>query len=87
MARCLQIFAVVCALAVATTWFLLGAHTGWSQTKIPQKQVDPVTEIEFTTYTDGFVPGVDFLGAGLVGSVALFAFGIIVAKLQRKSHS
>lgn len=84
MARILIILSLVGALAVTAVWVALGAHPGWTKMKIETKQVDPVTEIEFTEYRSGFVPGIDFLGAGLAGCVLLAGTGWIVSKLHNK---
>lgn len=85
MARLAVILALVGAVAVTATWFALGAHTGWTRMKIETKQVDPVTEIEFTEYSPGFVPGVDFLGAGLAGCAILLAAGGILSRFNSKT--
>ncbi len=85
MAKLLQIFAVLCALAVLGLWFALGANTGWTRNQIVEKFVDPVTEIESQRYKDGFIPGVDFLGAGLIGSGMLFAAGFAISRFKPKT--
>ena len=86
MPRFFYILAVVSALAVVIAWVALGANTAWTKNSISIVKVDPITEIEFTEYQKGFVPGVDFLGAGLIGSVALFGFGFFIAKLSAKKN-
>lgn len=86
MKRFFYVLAVVSALAVITAWVALGSHTGWTKTKVATVKVDPVTEIEFTEYQEGFVPGIDFLGAGLIGSAALFGFGFLLSKLTHKKN-
>ena len=68
MTRTLLVLTIVIDLAVIGIWLALGAHLGWSMTQVPVKKIDPVTEIEFTEYDHRFVPGVDFLAAGLIGS-------------------
>ena len=85
MARLLQIFAVLCALSVLTLWFGLGANTGWTKTQIATRHIDPVTEIPYDDYKPGFIPGVDFLAAGLVGSALFFAIGFGISKLKRRN--
>jgi uncharacterized integral membrane protein len=40
-------------------------------------ETDPVTGIEYPVWKKQFVPGVDFLGAGLVGSVLVFSIGFL----------
>lgn len=85
MAKFLQIFAILCALAVAGLWFGLGANKGWSKTQIETKRIDPVTEIPYSEFQPGFIPGVDFLAAGLAGSAVLFAAGFALSKLKPKT--
>jgi len=85
--KALRILAIVAALAVVATWAALGAHRGWTMTEVPVKKIDPITDIEFTEYDHRFVPGVDFLATGLLGSGALFALTIFISKLQTKSKS
>jgi hypothetical protein len=52
--------------------------------QVPVKQTDEVTGLEYVTYEDRYVPGVDFLG--LAGGLAagLFAVSFFV---QRKSSN
>jgi hypothetical protein len=87
MNRTLLVLTIVIDLAVIGIWFALGPHFGWSMTQVPVKKIDPVTEIEFTEYDHRFVPGVDFLAAGLIGSGTLFAFGLIFTKFTAKPKS
>jgi hypothetical protein len=53
------------------TWGITGANRGWTKTSVPVKTLDPVTGIEGITYQKKFLPGVEFLGAGVAVSVAL----------------
>ena len=62
-------------------WAAKGAHTGWTQNRVPVKQTDEVTGIEYVTYDERFVPGVEFLAAG----VGLAAGLLIVGLLFRRS--
>ena len=73
----LRILAVAIAIGFAGTWFTLGANTGWTKTSVPVTVVDEITGIESQTWEDKFVPGVEFLGAGifaagLLGGASLF---------------
>jgi hypothetical protein len=86
MARLAVILALAGAFAVAATWFALGAHTGWTRMKVETKKIDPVTEIEFTEYRPGFIPGIDFLGAGLAGCAFLLGTGLILSRLKSKTN-
>ncbi len=79
----LRVLAVLCAVAIIGYWFVVGAHTGWSQTAIPVNKIDSVTEVEFTEYQDGFVPGIDFLAGGLAGAAALVALSLVAARRKK----
>lgn len=85
MGRLLVILAVAGLVAVVAAWLALGAHTGWTRMKIETKKVDPVTEIEFTEYRPGFIPGVDFLAAGLGGCTLLLGAGLFLSR--RRSNN
>ncbi len=64
--RLLLAVALIVAVATAGYWAAQGAHRGWSQNRVPVKSVDEVTGLEHVTYEDRYVPGVDFLGGGLL---------------------
>ena len=68
MKRILQLLALLVVLAAAITWLAAGANRGWTKTSRPVKNLDEVTGIECITYPKTFLPGVDFLGASLVGA-------------------
>lgn len=84
MRQLTRILAVVILAGTLLTWALLGGRLGWSQTAVPTVKVDPITEIEFTEYESRFVPGIDFLGAGIAGGVVLFAISFLFRKNQPK---
>jgi hypothetical protein len=63
---------VLLALFVFCFWAAKGYHRGWTQNQVPVKQIDPITEIEFVTYEKRFVPGLDYLAAGVLLGTALF---------------
>lgn len=79
-----RLLAILILAGVLMTWGLLGAHAGWSQTQVPIRKIDPVTEIEFTEYERRFVPGIDFLGAGVASALAIFAIGFLFSKTPPK---
>jgi hypothetical protein len=66
MKRALRILALVLALATGIGWLATGSDRVWTQTSVPVKIVDDVTGIEGIQYRKQFVPGLDFLGAGLL---------------------
>jgi hypothetical protein len=70
----MRIAALLLTLVVVAIWFFGGASRHWTQTKVMHKEMDPVTEIEKVTYEPRFVPGIDFLAAG-IGVAAIVGAG------------
>ena len=68
MKRTLRIIAAVLVVGAIVFWVAAGANRGWTKTRIPKKVVDEVTGLEGIQWQDKFVPGVDFLGAALLGA-------------------
>jgi len=68
IAKSLRILAIIIAVGFAGTWFSLGANTGWTKTSVPVTVVDEITGIESQTWEDKFVPGLEFLGAGIIAA-------------------
>ena len=77
MKKSLLILALVVALAAVGTWFATGANRGWTKTSVEKKTLDEVTGLEAITYEKQFVPGLDFLGAALLGSSALVGLSFL----------
>jgi hypothetical protein len=71
-------FALGVALAAIVWWLAAGANPGWTKTSVPITTVDEVTGIEAITYEERFVPGLDALGAALLGAGALAALSWLV---------
>jgi len=67
-------------------WALQGAHRGWSQNRVPVSQVDEITGIEYVTYEERFVPGIDWLGAGSGIASVIFALSFL-PRLNPKPHN
>ena len=65
--------AMACLVLVAATalWVVTGANRGWTKTSVPLKRTDEVTGLTVDDYQKRFVPGIDFLGAALLGSGVL----------------
>jgi hypothetical protein len=78
----LRALAALSAVAIVACWISLGAHLGWSQTRVPVQKTDAVTATTFTEYEERFLPGVDFLVAGLLGSAAIFALTLVMPNSQ-----
>jgi hypothetical protein len=69
---------IALGLFVATIgfWAVKGAHTGWSQNRVPRSKTDEVTGIVYTVYENRYVPGIDLLagGVGLAGALLAVSF-------------
>ncbi len=68
------------ALATVAFWIFGGMNRGWTKTSVPHKEKDPVTEIEVDRFEDKFVPGVDFLAAGLAASALVAGSSFLFRK-------
>lgn len=86
MKRGLQIIAVIVALGVVATWASLGAGRGWTKTERQIKTVDEVTGLEGISYEKGFWPGVDFLGAGLIGAGVCAGASLLFRSKSNSNH-
>lgn len=75
--------ALILFSATLIFWFSQGAHSGWSQTQVKVMQYDEITEIEFPVWEDRFVPGVEFLGAGVSLAVVVAGLGLYLRSRQR----
>ena len=71
MKKTLRLFAAILVVGSIIFWAAAGANRGWTKTSVPRKVTDQVTGIEGVTYDKHFVPGVDFLGATLIGAAVL----------------
>ncbi|HEY8932204.1 MAG TPA: hypothetical protein VIM44_02705 [Rariglobus sp.] len=58
-------------------WAAAGWNHGWTKTQIAVKHTDEVTGIEFVTYKDHFMPGMELLGLAAFMCVTLFAITFI----------
>lgn len=87
MKKLAHITAAVVAIATLAVWGASGFHTGWTQTSIPVHGVDEITGIEYTTYQDGFVAGIDVLGGGIGIAIAISALSLAVQFIKSRKHS
>jgi hypothetical protein len=76
--RLLLVSVLAVLAATAGYWAAKGAHTGWSQNRVPVSKTDEVTGIVFTAYEDRFVPGIEVLGAGGLAATCLLVAAIFV---------
>jgi hypothetical protein len=82
MKRILRIIAAVLIVGAIAFWAAAGANRGWTKTRVPKKVMDEVTGLEGIQWQDKFVPGVDFLGAALLGAGVLAAFPVCPGQNQ-----
>lgn len=61
------------ALFVFCFWAAKGYHRGWTMNKVLVEKYDEIADITYPTYEERFVPGVDYLGAGITAGLVLFA--------------
>ena len=78
MKRTLRIIAAVLVVGAIAFWAATGANRGWTKTRVPKKVVDEVTGLEGIQWQDQFVPGVDFLGAAMLGAGVLAGISFFV---------
>jgi hypothetical protein len=78
--RILRITAALLLLLALALWLASGANRGWTKTSVPVKKTDEVTGLTVDEYQRRFVPGVDFLGAALLGSVFLAGASFLFRK-------
>lgn len=86
MKRGFQILAAVVVLGVVVTWAGAGANRGWTKTEKQIKTLDEVTGLEGISYEKGFWPGVDFLGAGLMGAGILAGISFLFRSKSNSQH-
>jgi hypothetical protein len=79
----LRVAALLLALIVAGFWFFGGPNLGWSKDSVSHKYKDPVTELEVDVSERRFVPGMDFLGAGLALAGLLAAGSFFIRRNTR----
>jgi hypothetical protein len=76
--RALQTIALGLFFTTIGFWAFKGAHTGWSQNRVPMSKTDEVTGIVYTVYENRYVPGIDLLAGGLGLASALFAVSFLL---------
>jgi hypothetical protein len=85
--RVFRTVAVLLFLAALVSWVAAGANRGWTKTSVPVKRTDEVTGITVDDYQKRFVPGIDFLGASLLGSGILAGASLLMRNRQPQTLS
>lgn len=86
MKRTLQAIAMLLAAGTIVTWAALGAHREWTKTKSEVVTLDEVTGLEKRTWEKTFLPGVDFLGAGLIAAGVLAGTSLLFRKKPNQTQ-
>ena len=68
MKRTIRMIAAILIVGAIAFWAVTGANRGWTKTRVPKKIMDEATGLEGIQWQEKFVPGVDFLGAALLGA-------------------
>lgn len=68
MKKTLRLLAALVLLTAGATWLATGANRGWTKTKVQTESIEPVTEMRVLHTEDKFQPGMDFLGAAVLGT-------------------
>lgn len=76
----LRAFGVILALAVFSYWYAAGQNTGWTQNRVAITQTEELTGIDYVTYEDRFVPGIEALVVGVAFGLALSAITFVRRK-------
>ena len=87
MKRILRIAALLIVLAAAGFWLTAGANRGWTKNQVEKKSLDEVTGIEGVSYEKKFVPGMDFLGAAVIGAAFLTGVSFLLRNTNKPQPS
>lgn len=80
MKKTFRLLALLVFVGALVTWLAMGANRGWTKTSEPVKTMDEVTGIEGITYQKRFAPGLEFLGAALLGAGILTGVSFLFRK-------
>lgn len=81
----LRFFGIILALGVFCHWYAAGKNTGWTKNRIEVHQTDEITGIDYVTYKDHFLPGIEILVAGTGFGLLLSAATFIRLKPKSKA--
>jgi hypothetical protein len=87
MKKILRRLALLVLLVAFVAWLATGANRGWTKTSELSKTMDEVTGIEGITYQKRFAPGLDFLGAALLGAGILTGVSFLFRKHNNQTNN
>jgi hypothetical protein len=85
MRSILRIAALFIATGVTVFWLFGGPNLGWTKNSVEHLEKDPVTDIDKHVIEPRFVPGVDFLGAGLFAATLVAGASFFFARKVERS--
>lgn len=65
-------------------WWFSGADVGWTKTYVTIPATDEITGIQYEVKQEKFVPGVDFVAAGIGLSFGIFAASFLFSPRKPK---
>jgi hypothetical protein len=65
-------------------WWFSGADVGWTKTYVTIPATDEITGIQYEVKQEKFVPGVDFVAAGIGLSFGIFAASFLLSSRKSK---
>ncbi|NDG70192.1 MAG: hypothetical protein EBY32_02605 [Proteobacteria bacterium] len=65
-------------------WWFSGADMGWTKTYVTIPATDEITGIQYEVKQEKFVPGVDFVAAGIGLSFGIFAASFLPSPRKPK---
>jgi len=68
------------ALVTVVLWLFGGPNLGWTKTSVPVEKFDEVSKISYKDWEKRFLPGVDFVAAGLAAGAVLFGASFLFHK-------
>ena len=80
MKTVLRLAALFLSLVTLVLWLFGGPNLGWTKTSVLVTTIDPVTEQEEHKWEKRFLPGIEFLGGGLLGGAVLFGASFLFRK-------
>jgi hypothetical protein len=87
MKKILRRLALLVLLVAFVAWLATGANRGWTKTSAAVKTMDEVTGIAGVTYQDRFAPGLDFLGAAVLGAGILAGVSFLFRKHNNQTKN
>jgi hypothetical protein len=78
--------ALFVTLVCVVVWLFGGPNMGFTKTSEMVKTIDPITEQEQIHWEKRFLPGVEFVGGGVLAGAVLFATSFFFPKKPRQTE-